>query len=400
MSGREPSLRLAGAAGPLLLAAATVALAMLPTGASLGTGDAGISIGGLSRTAGWLAIAGTAMVLLGAAATRLTVPLRAWAIPGLAVALAVARAPVVLAGLLLLTAIVVPRLAAGPASDGWSRTLVLSAFAGFGAVAADVAGQPQGNDLVTAVMVIGFLAAVGAVPFGWHMLRWITDATPQVGALVAAVLLPAMVTALVAAEPALVQVHGTQRAGFLLGLFGGATSVAAAVYAMGARDWRAFALRSTPCEVGLALVGVGAFDTRGLQAAALTLALIAFTRPVLFFVGRVGSRRGVILAATALALLGAAGLPPTLGFPARQLVLSAAARIHPAVAALAAAGVVLELVALALVLRRRLAQPAAEEVVAEPRAAGLLAAATAVVLLLGGAFPGLLLLFVFRLGSA
>jgi hypothetical protein len=399
VNGRAARNRSTGAAAPALLVAAAVALTVLPSGASLGAGDAGVSLSGLSRTAAWLAVGGTAMILLAAAATRRSVPLRAWAIPALAVALAVARAPVILAGLLLLAAIVVPRLAAGPAADGWSRTLVLSALAGFGAVAADVAGQPHGNELLTALVVVGFLAAVGALPFGWHMVRWITDAGPEIGGLVAAVLLPTLVTALVAAEPALVQVHGTQRAGFLLGVFGGATAVAAAIYAMGARDWRGLALRTTPCEVGLALVGVGAFDIRGLQAAALTLALIAFTRPVLFFVDRVGSRHGALLAVTALALLGAAGLPPTLGFPARQLVLGAAARIHPLVAVLTAAGVILELVALAVVIRRRLAQPVTEEVAAEPRAAGLLAAATALVLLFGGVFPGLLLRFVFRLGA-
>lgn len=376
-----------------------MALTLLPTGASVGASDAGISLGGLSRTAVWLALWATTMVLAGAAATGRTVPAGAWVITALAVAVAVARIPVVLVGLLLLVALVVPRLAPGAASAGWSRTLVLGALAGFGAVAADITGRQHGDDVLAAVVVLGFLAVVGLLPFGWHMVRWTQDASPQLGALVATVLLPALVAALVTAEVALAQVHGTQRAGFLLAVFGAATAVAGAVYAMGAKDWRTLALRTTPCEVGLALVGIGAFDTRGLQAAALTLALVAFTRPVLFFVDGLGARRGAGLVATAVALVAAAGLPPTVGFPARQLVLSAAARVHPLVAVLAAAGVVLELVALVLVLRRRLAEPVEDTPAAGPTAARLLGAATVTVLLLGGVFPGLLLRFVFRLGS-
>ncbi|MGI8610648.1 MAG: hypothetical protein ACR2MY_15730 [Candidatus Dormibacteria bacterium] len=385
--------------GPLALVVTAVLLTLLPSGASLGTGDAGISTGGLSRTALWLALWATAAALLGSAATRRSMPPAAWAIPALAVMLALVRMPVVLAGLLLLAALIVPRLEEGAASPGWSRTLVFAALAGFCAVAADIAGRQHGDELLAALLVLGFLAAVGALPFGWHMVRWLQDAGPAAGALVAAVLLPAMVAALVAAEPALVLVHGTQRAGFLLALFGGATAVAGAIHAMGATDWRTLAVRTAPCEVGLALVGVGAFDTRGLQAAALTLALLALTRPVLFFVDGFGPRRGAGLAATALALVAAAGLPPTIGFPARQLVLSAAVRVHPLVATLAAAAMVLELVALALVLKRRLAQPAADVPLGDPRAARLLTAATALALLFGGVFPGLLLRFVFRLGS-
>ena len=386
-------------AGPAILAASAVALTLLPAGASLGAGDAGLSLGGLSRTAVWLAIWATAAVITGAAASRRRVPAGAWVIPALAVALAVARMPVALVGLLLLAAIVVPRLSPGIVSSGWSRTLALGAFAAFATVGADVAGRQHGDDLVSALVILGFLAVVGAVPFGWQMLRWMRETGPELGALVAAVLMPAMVTALVAAEPALAQARATQRAGLLLGLFGAATAIAAAVYAMGARDWREVALRTTPCELGLALVGVGAFDTRGLQAAALTLALAAFTRPVLFFVDRLGPRRGAGLVATALALVAAAGLPPTLGFPARQLVMSAAARISPLVAALAAAGIILEMVALALVLRRRLAQPADQAVAPGQAAARLLAASTTAVLLLGGVFPGLLLRYVFHLGA-
>ena len=365
----------------------------------MGAGDAGISLGGLSRTAVWLALWATTMVLAGAAATGRTVPMGAWAITGLAVAVAVARTPVVLAGLLLLVALLVPRLAPVAAAAGWSRTLVLGALAGFGAVAADITGRQHGDDVLAAVVVLGFLAVVGLLPFGWHMVRWTQDASPQLGALVTAVLLPALVAALVTAEVALAQVHGTQRAGFLLAVFGAATAVAGAVHAMGAKDWRTLALRTTPCEVGLALVGIGAFDTRGLQAAALTLALVAFTRPVLCFVDGLGARRGAGLVVTAVALVAAAGLPPTVGFPARQLVLSAAVRVHPLVAVLAAAGVVLELVALVLVLRRRLAEPVADTPPAGPTAARLLGAGTVTVLLLGGVFPGLLLRFVFRLGS-
>ena len=97
MNRRAARNRSTGAAGPALLVAAAVALTLLPSGASLGAGDAGVSLSGLSRTAAWLVVGGTAMILLAAAATRRSVPLRAWAIPALAVALAVARAPVILA---------------------------------------------------------------------------------------------------------------------------------------------------------------------------------------------------------------------------------------------------------------------------------------------------------------
>ena len=383
----------------LVIAAVMVALIVLPTGAGTGPADGGISLGGLSRAGLWIVAWGTAAVLVAATAGGLKVEPRALVIAAVATALVLVRMPVVVGGVLLLAASTVPRLSPGSATAGWARTLVVGSAAGFGTAAAVVAAGRHGDDLLAVVLVLGFLATLGAVPFGWHLVHWLEEAPAAAGALVAAVLLPAMVTALFAAEPALAQVRGTQRAGFLLGVFGGATAIAGALYSTGARDWRELALRTAPGEVGLALVGVAAFDIRGLQAAALTLAVLAVTRPVLVFAEALGPRRGAGLVMTALALVASAGLPPTMGFAARQLVLSAAVRVHPLVAVLAVAGVLLEITALAVVLRRRLAQPGSETPPPRRLPAALLAGATALALVSGGVFPGVLLRFVFRLGA-
>ena len=391
--------RLPRAAVPITLAAAVVVVLLLPPDAWLGPRDAGLSLGGLSR-ASILATAWVLAVTILAGAS-LREPLRpsAWIVGVVAVGIALLRFPLALSATLLAAAIVLPRLAGPDGAAGWSRTLVLAALGGAAAVAAGVAGRSQGDDAIAAALLLGFLALAGAVPFGWHLVRWMEEAPPHLAALVGSAFLPGALAALGAAEPALSAVHAGHRAGLVLGMFGGVTAILGALYAMGATEWRTLAVRTIPCEVGLAMVSLGAFDIRGLQGAALTLALLAITRPALLYADALSPRRGAGLVVTTVALLGAAGLPPTLGFPARVLVLSSATRIGTAVAALAVVGVLMEVAAIAIVLRRRLAQPAARTITAEPLPLRVLAGGTALALLGGGVFPAAVLHFAFQLGG-
>jgi hypothetical protein len=387
------------AAGVPALAVAALVLLLLPGDASLGGADAGVSLRGLSREVVLGTVWVLAAVTLAAAALRERSSLAPWIVAAGAAMIAVLRLPVGLAGLLLLASIVLPRLAQARGAAGWSRTLLLSAIGAAAVVAAGVAGRIQGDDAIAAALALGFLALAAAAPFGLHAVGWMEDAPPELGVVVGAAFLPAAIAALAAAAPALSQVHAGQRTGLVLGIFGGVTAVAGALYALGATSWRSLAVRTTPCEVGLALVALGAFTVRGLQGAALTLALLAITRPVLLYADALSPRRGAGLVITALALLGAAGLPPTLGFPARVLVLSAAARLGPPVAALAVTGVLLEVAAIAVVLRRRLALPGGELPGTQPAPLRVLAAMTALAVLGGGIFPAMVLRYAFQLGG-
>jgi hypothetical protein len=357
------------------------------------------SLGGLSRAAVLLAAWSVLAALLGAAATRRPVPVAAWWIPIVGAGLAVSRTPPALVALLIGAALLLRRAPGGASAVGWSRGLLLAAAASSATIAATIGARQHGDEAIAALLLLAFLVAAGMIPFGWQMVRSLQGARATVTALVVAAFLPGVVAALAAVQPLLTGLHQAGRAGLLLGLFGGLTAVAGGLHALRARDWHGFAVRTLPIEVGLSVVGLAAFDTRGLQAAALTLSVLALTRPALLFADTLGPRRGAGLVGTAIALVGIAGLPPTLGFPARLLVLGAAGRVHPAVAVLAVAGIALELAATAAVLRHRLAQlPPAEP---EPRSrwAWTLSGATVLALVGGGVFPLALLRFGFALAG-
>ncbi|MFN2465645.1 MAG: hypothetical protein ABR598_05200 [Candidatus Dormibacteria bacterium] len=396
--------RLAGAAnarttvlmGALVVTA--ILLLVLPGGV-LGIGDVPVSLNGLARPAAWMVVWSLAASLLASAALRERLATSSLLVACVALSLVVVRFPVAQVGVMLIAAIAVPRLAPGRSAAAWSRVLVVGA-AGIAAVlAAGFGARQHGDEALVTVLVLGFVAAAGMYPFGIHVVRWMEAAPPALAAMVSSTLLASVLAALVAAEPALAAAHGGPRLGLVLGLFGGLTAILGGLHAMNATDWRGLALRTTPCEVGLALVGVASFDTRGLQGAALCLAVLAVTRPVLLYADALGPRRGAGLVLTALALLTAAGLPPTLGFPARVLVLGAATRVSPVVGAVAVAGTVLEVMAIAVVLRRRLALPGGGVAPANTHAVTALTAATALVVLAGGLFPAALLGTVFQVGG-
>jgi len=81
------------------------------------------------------------------------------------------------------------------------------------------------------------------------------------------------------------------------------------------------------------------------------------------------------------------------------MIRGSAPRINPLVAVLVVAAMALQVTAIAVVLRRRLAQPAGENSAADPRAVAVLATVTVVALLAGGVFPAFVLGSVFRLGG-
>jgi hypothetical protein len=381
------------------LGVVTLVVVLLPADASLGPPAAGLSLGGIGRAAVLAGAWTAAVAILGGVAVRAPSSPFPWAVVAAGFALAVLRFPLAASAVVLASAIGLPRTAREGGATAWSRVLVFASLAGTAAVAAGVTGRVQGDDAIATTVMLGSLALVAAAPFGWHFMRWTDGASPGLAAVVSGAFLPGALAALATMQPALAAVHASQRASIVLGIFGGITAILGGLYAMGATDWRSLAVRTTPGELGLAMISVAAFDTRGLEGAALTLALLALTRPVLMYADVLARRRGTGLVLTALALLGAAGLPPTLGFPARVLVLSSATRIGVAVAALAVAGVVLEVAAIAMVLRRRLARPASDGSGGDGWPLRALVVGTAVALLGGGLFPAAALHFVFRLGG-
>jgi hypothetical protein len=183
---------------PLALIIGIAVLLLLPWGGASGIGEVQVSLNGLSRPAAWTVLWSLAATALAAAGVRREVSSPAWLVGAVSVGLAVTRFPVALLGLLLLSAVLLPRLSAGAAASGWARTLVIGAGAGTAMVAAGLVGRQHGDEVIATVLVVGFLAAAGAAPFGLHLTRWLDQADPEVGAVVAAAFPACVLAAFVA----------------------------------------------------------------------------------------------------------------------------------------------------------------------------------------------------------
>jgi NADH:ubiquinone oxidoreductase subunit 2 (subunit N) len=140
---------------------------------------------------------------------------------------------------------------------------------------------------------------------------------------------------------------------------------------------------------------VGSLEISGLQGASLALLVMALSRPFLLLLEDMGMSGAWAWIGGGAALFAAAGLPPTVGFAARLLVLSAAFHLHPVLAAAVVAGIVIEVFASARLLLR-LGIPLAPP--ARPGSVATVAVVVALLALGAGLAPGALLTYAWSLG--
>jgi NADH:ubiquinone oxidoreductase subunit 2 (subunit N) len=180
--------------------------------------------------------------------------------------------------------------------------------------------------------------------------------------------------------------------------FGALTLLVGAIAQLAAPGWRGLAADGAIADLGLALVGVGSFDITGLQGASLALLVLALARPFLYLLDEIEMSGGWAWLGAGAALFAAAGLPPTVGFAARLLVLASAFRLHPMIAAAVVVGMVIEVFASARLLLRlgiplsRPSRPAASLAVT------MVSAAVTLLCLAAGLAPKALLTYVWSLG--
>ncbi|MDP9325688.1 MAG: hypothetical protein M3O87_04030, partial [Candidatus Dormibacteraeota bacterium] len=324
----------------------------------------------------------------------------AWIIHLLALGTVLAtRSPLVLLLVLLLIAAAVPRLDPAASADGWRRSLSVGGLLVFAGLLIAGAGPTPVTDLTLAGgLVLGFLLVTGAFPFGVGLWRWLTQAGPRRAAAVAACLVPALMAALVDNLDVLNRLQLVQptRVPVAIALFGAATLLLSALHSFAVRGWHPLGADGVLFDVGLALVGVGA---GGLDGAALVLTVMALTRPLMFLVERLEMRRAGGRLGAAGALLGAAGMPPTLGFAARLLVLAAAFRLGQPLGLAVLGGVLLQLVASARVALARLGDVTSPTAAHNPAISERMAIALVVLgLVAGGIAPGVVLSRLWGLG--
>jgi hypothetical protein len=380
------------------LAASAVALALLPADAAV-AGIPGASAFG--RGAAWLSLAGVAIVVfaLPDSADRGGSRL-AWLVHLMALSLlVVSRSPLLVLLVLLLLAASAPRLDPVTSADGWRRSLAVGGLLVYIGLLAGSGGPSPLSDLSLAGgLVLGFLLMTGAAPFGIGLWRWLAQAGPRRAAAVAACLVPALFATLVDNLGSITRLQLQQpgRATLTLAVFGAVTLVAVALHSFTVRGWHALAADGVLFDIGLALVGVGA---GGLDGAALVLTVLALTRPLMFLVESLQLRRAWGRIGAAGALLGSAGMPPTLGFAARLLVLAAAFRLSDPLALVVLGGILLQLLGSARVVLGRLGDEVPTGAVHLPSKSERVAIALVVAaLVVAGVFPGVVLSRVWGLG--
>ena len=251
---------------------------------------------------------------------------------------------------------------------------------------------------IAGALILGFLLVTGGVPFGFGLWRWLNQAGPRRASAASTCLVPALLATLVDNVDAInrLQLIQPSRAAVAIAGFGAATLLVAAVHSFGVRGWHALASDGVLFDVGLALVGIGA---GGLGGAALVLTVLVLTRPLMFLVERLDMRGAWGRIGAAGALLGTAGMPPTIGFAARLLVLAAAFRLSLPLAVAVLAGVLLQLVASARVVLARLGAAAPPVNTLMPSLSQRVAVALLVVTsVVGGILPGVVLSRVWGIG--
>jgi hypothetical protein len=389
-----------GTAAPVTVAgllAVAVCLAGLPVDREVGGAGLSLAVSGFGKGALWLSLLGVGLAVLALNSHPGAAGAIAWSAHLFAVVAVLARSPLLLMAAVLLLALLLPSLQPGerPAA-GWSRNLCAgAALATAGLGMATAARPPLTEHATTALVIVGFMLLLGAAPFSGGLRRWLLESRARLDLLTVTSVIPALVAALVNSLVVFSRLHQDASAGLAVAAFGALTLLTGSVAQLGATGWRGLAADGAIADLGLAVVGVGSLDISGLQGASLALLVMALSRPFLLLMEEMGMSGAWAWIGGGAALFAAAGLPPTVGFAARLLILGAAFRLHPVLAAAVVAGVVVEVFASARLLLRLgipLVQPA--------RPGRVAAVATLVVLLAVGAglAPGGLLTYVWSLG--
>jgi hypothetical protein len=379
------------------LVASAVCLAVLPVDREVGGGGLGMAMSGFGKGALWLSLLGVGLAVVAMIPRPGADGAIAWSAHVFAVIAVEARSPLVLMAAILLLALLLPRLQPGERPGlGWSRNLGAgAALATAGLGIASAAHPPLTEHATTALVILGFMLLLGAAPFTGGLREWLMESRACLALLAVTSVIPALVAALVNSLGVFSRLHQDASAGLAVAAFGAVTLLAGSVGQLGATGWRDLAVDGAIADLGLAVVGVGSLEISGLQGASLVLLVMALSRPFLLLLDDLGMSGAWAWIGGGAALFAAAGLPPTVGFAARLLVLGAAFHLHPVLAAAVVVGIVLEVFASARLLLR-LGIP-----LAPPARPGRVVAVAAVVALLAvgaGLAPGALLTYAWSLG--
>jgi hypothetical protein len=384
----------------LTLVASATCLLLLPVDREVGGGGLALAGSGFGKGTLWLSLLGVALAVLAFNRRPGADGSVAWSAHLFALLAVTARSPLVLLGAVLLLALLLPRIAGeGLPMLGWSRSLTAGAALVTAGVGLTLAPNPPLTDHAnTALLILGLMLMVGAAPFSGGLRQWLLHSRARLALLAVTCVVPALVAALVNTLGVISGLHEGPSAGIALGAFGALTLVVGALAQLRASGWRDLAADGAIADLGLALVGIGSFEITGLQGAALALLVMAVARPFLYLLDDIEMSGNWAWLGAGAAIFAAAGLPPTVGFAARLLVLAAAFRLHPLVATVVVTGVVIEVFATARLLlrlgipRARPGRPMA------PTAAMVASAAIALVCIATGLAPKAMLTYVWGLG--
>jgi hypothetical protein len=374
-----------------------VLLAILPVDREVGAGGLTLAVSGFGKGALWLSLFGVGLAVLAVNPRPGADGAIAWMAQLLTTLVVAERSPLPLLAVLLVVALVLPRLEPERSLGlAWSRRISAGAVLAAAALTVTAAPRvPVSQHATAVVLVIAFMVLLGAMPFGVGLREWLVHARARLAVLAATCLVPGLVAALVNSLGALSQLHLAAPAGLAIAAFGALTLLVGALAQLGAAGWRGLAADGVIADLGLVLVGVGALDINGLQGASMALLVMALARPFLYLLEEMALSGAWAWMGAGAALFTAAGLPPTVGFAARLLVLGSAFHLHPLLAVAVVAGVVIEVFASARLLLR-LGIPLAGPT---PRAGVVPVSLAVSILALGaGLAPGGVLTYVWNLG--
>ena len=375
-------------------------LLLLPVDREVGGGGLALAVSGFGKGALWLSLLGVSLAVLSFNRRPGADGSVAWCAHLFAVLAVSARSPLMLLGAVLLLAQLLPRLGDEDIPRlGWSRSLCAGAALVTAGVGMTLAPHPPLTDHAnTALLILGFMVMLGAAPFTGGLRQWLVESRPRLALLAVTCVVPPLVAAMVNDLGVISALHEGASAGIAVAAFGALTLLVGALPQLRAEGWRSLAADGAIADLGLALVGVGSFEITGLQGASLALLVMALARPFLYLLDEIEMSGTWAWLGAGAALFAAAGLPPTVGFAARLLVLAAAFRLHPLIAAVVVVGVVIEVFASARLLfllgvpRSRSSRPVA------PMAVTTVSAAVALLCVAAGLAPKALLTYVWSLG--
>ena len=220
---------------------------------------------------------------------------------------------------------------------GFSGTVNLSGIAGAMPV---VSGRDALLVLGTLMVLIGLLFKIGAAPFQWWTPDVYQGAPTAITGFMAAVVKIAAFGALI--RVLYVGLEGARwNFEIILWVIAGLTMVVGTVLTIAQSDLKRMLAYSSVAHAGFILVGVIAFDVRGVEGVMFYLAAYAFTTVAAFGIittvrargseatdlsqwAGLGRRHPLVAGGMAFALLAFAGIPLTSGFTAKVAAFGAA----------------------------------------------------------------------------